>query len=311
MRAPAKDLQGPIGAAGSREPATGMERPFEFILDGRRFRTDLAQPIDLSRPIRFDSDDPALFGAGPPRAAPLLVGDFIADIRRGGSVNADRLDLVPHAHGTHTETAGHLALSRMPICDLALTGPLPATLATVQTASNPRARDEAGEAFAEGDQVVTAEALGLVLGGADPAFLGGLVLWISVVGEAADRRVQPTGAAADGWHPARGRPVYLTGAAAGLLAAAGVRHLVLELPSIDRPEDGGRLAAHRAFWEFDASETEPSAARRHATITELARIPEGLPDGRYLLDLHLPNLGTDAVPSRPVLYAVTPFPESP
>jgi arylformamidase len=37
------------------------------------------------------------------------------------------------------------------------------------------------------------------------------------------------------------------------LRSIGVRHLLVDLPSVDREEDGGVLAAHHAFWDFPAS----------------------------------------------------------
>jgi len=39
----------------------------------------------------------------------------------------------------------------------------------------------------------------------------------------------------------------------------------------------------------------------HRTITELCRIPLSLEDGLYWLNLQLPAIATDAVPSRPIL----------
>src|SRR5207237_978162 len=62
----------------------------------------------------------------------------------------------------------------------------------------------------------------------------------------------------------------------------------------------------------DYSATTPpylshAAARPGATITELAFMPDELADGAYLLELQVPALGGDAVPSRPLLYRlVTP-----
>ncbi|NNE70739.1 MAG: hypothetical protein HKN29_10310, partial [Rhodothermales bacterium] len=79
----------------------------------------------------------------------------------------------------------------------------------------------------------------------------------------------------------------------------GVQHLVVEASSVDPEDDGGRLAAHRAFWQLTSGPIEGTSVR---TITELARVPAGLTDGPYLLDLQIPDMVTDAVPSRPVLY---------
>jgi hypothetical protein len=83
-------------------------------------------------------------------------------------------------------------------------------------------------------------------------------------------------------------------------------HLVVDLPSIDRAQDEGRLTAHRIFFGLPPAVTQLSAATRAtATVTELAYIPESVADGPYLLELQVPALGGDAVPSRPLLYRLT------
>ncbi|MFT4605855.1 MAG: arylformamidase [Rhodothermales bacterium] len=91
--------------------------------------------------------------------------------------------------------------------------------------------------------------------------------------------------------------------ALSLAVTRGVRHLLVEAPSVDPESDGGRLDAHRAFWGLPAGHPEGTSAR---TITELVRVPADARDGAFLLDLQLPSLTTDAVPSRPVLYPVLP-----
>ncbi len=47
-----------------------------------------------------------------------------------------------------------------------------------------------------------------------------------------------------------------------------------------------------------------AAARPDATVTELAFVPDAAADGAYLLELQVPALGGDAVPCRPLLYAL-------
>ena len=88
-----------------------------------------------------------------------------------------------------------------------------------------------------------------------------------------------------------------------LAVERGVRHLLVEAASVDPEDDGGALAAHRAFWGLPAEHAEGTSTR---TITELIRVPADAPDGAFLLDLQLPSLTTDAVPSRPILYPVLP-----
>jgi hypothetical protein len=91
------------------------------------------------------------------------------------------------------------------------------------------------------------------------------------------------------------------------LVALGIEHLVTDLPSLDRADDGGKLAAHRVFWGMPPAATSVAeSTRAHATVTELAFIPDALVDGLYLLNLQVAPFVADAAPSRPVLYPLEP-----
>jgi hypothetical protein len=87
------------------------------------------------------------------------------------------------------------------------------------------------------------------------------------------------------------------------LAEHGVRHLLVDLPSVDPEEDGGALAAHRAFWGLPLGSQSASEARYPgASITELIQVPTDCVEGRYKLNLSLAPMQGDAVPSRPILF---------
>ena len=77
---------------------------------------------------------------------------------------------------------------------------------------------------------------------------------------------------------------------------AGFEHILTDLPSVDPEEDAGALAAHRIWWQY------PQNTRRHATITELIFVPEAAAPGLYYLQLILPKIHSDAVPSQPLIY---------
>ena len=98
-------------------------------------------------------------------------------------------------------------------------------------------------------------------------------------------------------------PPFLTAAAATELVARGIAHLILDVPSADRVEDGGALVAHRIFFGLPPGSSQLAEAE-HAdhTITELAYVDDSLSDGWYLLSLQSPCIDGDAVTSRPVLY---------
>ena len=100
---------------------------------------------------------------------------------------------------------------------------------------------------------------------------------------------------------------YLSRQAAEWIVAHGIETLVLDLPSADRADDGGKLTAHRVFFGLPPGSRDARAASRpHASITELAWVPAGIADGYYLLDLQIPAFVTDAAPSRPLLFPVQP-----
>jgi hypothetical protein len=102
-------------------------------------------------------------------------------------------------------------------------------------------------------------------------------------------------------------PPYFTRAAMEVLVRWGVRHLVVDLPTVDRMNDDGELVAHRVFWGLPSgSRSADDAQRSECTISEMAYIPDFVRDGYYLLNLQLPAFMTDAAPSRPILFPLEP-----
>jgi arylformamidase len=82
------------------------------------------------------------------------------------------------------------------------------------------------------------------------------------------------------------------------IASTGVKHLLLDLPSVDRESDEGKLIAHRIFWNY------PSNMNLERTITEMIFVDNNIPDGTYLLELQVASFNNDASPSRPVIYTL-------
>ena len=91
-------------------------------------------------------------------------------------------------------------------------------------------------------------------------------------------------------------PPYLLKEAAKYISEINIKHLLIDLPSIDREEDGGQLSAHKLFWGF------PDNIRCGCTITELIYAGPDVMDGYYLLNLQFVPFENDASPSRPVLF---------
>ncbi|HXQ30588.1 MAG TPA: cyclase family protein [Steroidobacteraceae bacterium] len=263
---------------------------------GRRYVANLSDPLSIAVPLDFDGVQPNHYGAPRATARPLEAGSLVGDVRAGGSVNCEALSLVPHCNGTHTECIGHVTTDRIAVHEVLRGGLHIARLVSVRAEPAAGSHETADPDAARDEPVVTARALEAALN-ALPGSPEALIIR-TLPNDASKLARRYSGAA-----PAP----YLTPEAAQLLVTRDVRHLVVDLPSVDRAIDGGRLVAHRTFWGLAAGARRAhDASRRDATITELAWIAPTVRDGWYMLDLQLPAFMSDAAPSRPILYPVRP-----
>lgn len=257
----------------------------QLTLEGSVYRAQLEAGIDLALAVDFHGKNPRFFDLPQPAIQAVEGGGFVGDTRRGGSCNCSTMELTPHGSMTHTESAAHLDANEAMIAEAAPTGPLVCQLVSVEA-----------QPFGEGDEsyngyeddedlVISAEALQQ----AWPKVQGVQALVIRSLPDGDKRRRNYTE------HPAP----YLTHEAVEIILARGIDHLILDLPSIDRHDDGGILPNHRIFWQLPLGERAQGGQR---TITELALVPQSTQDGLYLLDLQVPRMLCDAAPSRPLLF---------
>ncbi len=264
----------------------------------REVRTDLSNPVSLAIDLDFSRPQPRHFGAPAASSRPFSVPGFSGSVEHGASCNCSTLTLIPHCNGTHTECVGHLTREAMDAHRVAPLGLLPALLLSVAPvgAGDPAAEGESTEPPPRaGDLLVTRRSL-------EAAWLKMTVpfdpraLIIRTLPNSPGKRQQDYSDVV---------PPYLSREAAELLAERRIEHLVIDLPSIDRAHDEGRLTAHRIFFGLPRGSTAlEQATRPRATVTELAYAPDSAVDGPYLLELQVPALGGDAVPSRPLLYRI-------
>jgi kynurenine formamidase len=266
-----------------------------FEAHGRRLRVDFGKPASIAIPLDFAGPQPSCFGAPRAGSRPLEAGGFVGDTRAGGSCNCEVLTFAPHCNGTHTECVGHVTEERIAVADRVPGGVALALLVTVAPVDAAAATEDSDPLPAAGDRVVTASALRAAMSRHDGPAPTALVVR-TAAGGGPHRTYQ-------GPAPAP----YLTRQAAFFLVERGIETLVLDLPSADRADDGGKLTAHRIFFGLPPGSRRASEATRpRASITELAWMPSALHDGLYILDLQLPAFRSDAAPSRPLLYPVAP-----
>jgi arylformamidase len=259
----------------------------------KRWIADVAYAVDLSIPMQFDGAQPSFFGAAAATANTVAAGSFVGDVRRGGSCNCSSYSLTPHCNGTHTECVGHVTADPVAIRDISIEHVSPALLITVTPERADATREESDPAPQTGDLLITRKALQSSAGSQLEAGHRALVIRTSPNDSGKRHRNYDTGPV----------PPYFSAQAMRWIVEQDIRHLVVDLPSLDRSADAGRLTAHRIFWGLPRGATDSAAAtRRYGTVTEMAYIDDSIPDGKYLLNLQVAPFVSDAAPSRPILY---------
>jgi kynurenine formamidase len=261
------------------------------------YRIDLARPISLAIEISFLGDEPRCFGAPRAGSQPMVAEGFSGTVSSGASCNCRTITLTPHCNGTHTECAGHLTRDLLEAHRVIPPGLLPALLISLipepvggdlTETSDPAPQPE--------DKLITRRALEKAWPLTAPVEPKAIVIR-TLPNEMKKRRHDYTGEV----------PPYFTREATELLVERRIEHLVVDLPSIDRSQDEGKLTTHRVFFGLPPGARElAKATRQQCTITELAYIPDTAADGWYVIEIQAPALGGDAVPSRPLLYTLRP-----
>ena len=235
------------------------------------YQADLSKPNDISIPFLAGKRAVNCFYAPPVEITPVVAGNFIGDTKKGGVVNFKNVKFNPHGNGTHTECVGHIANKKYSINASLKKFHYIARVVSIEPKMTKK-----------GDQVIT---------------LGQLKKLASLINtEALIIRTLPNELSKKQKKYSGSNPPYMHHDAIRFLVAQGVQHLLIDLPSVDREEDDGKLLAHKAFWQY------PSLVRKNATITELIYVPNKIKDGLFLLTIGIAPFNLDASPSKPQLY---------
>lgn len=237
--------------------------------EGEEFEIDLNKGLDISLPITTDPNAARAWYIDPPKMEPVVLGDWIGDVNKGSGVNFYNIHFNPHAHGTHTETAGHVLSPRYSINEHLKEFFFLAELISVRPEIN-------GE-----NQEITLDLLKNAKNKNHEA-----IIIRTLPNE--DVKLQT--------NYSNTNPPYITVEGIDWLREQGVKHLLIDLPSVDPEQDGGAVAAHHAFWHTEGE------IRLDCTITELVYVPDEIQDGEYFMNLQVAAFENDAAPSRPLLF---------
>jgi kynurenine formamidase len=233
---------------------------------------NLQKPLEISIPIENGTQNPQAFYAPDVEINPVQTEHFIGSTKEGGLVNFKNLQINPHGNGTHTECVGHIAKEDFFIKDCLKQFHFLAQLVSITP-----------EKQSNGDEVITLEQIEKI-----SLFTNVEAFVIRTLPNSIDKCTKI-------WSGSN--PPYIHHLAVAYLVKMGVKHLLIDLPSIDREEDDGKLLAHKAFWKYPSKDI-----RTDCTITEMIFVPNEIEDNLYLLNIQTLPIKLDASPSRIVLF---------
>ena len=240
--------------------------------NSKKHQIDLSNPLDISIPLIGSPDNVSAWYISNPEINPAKVDGDIISVEQGASVNFNNIEFNPHAHGTHTECVGHITEKFYSINQQLKSFFFFAELITV-------APEKLGDDF-----VISKKQIQFAIGNKKRDAI--IIRTIPNTNEKLSMQYSHT------------NPPYLVEEAAVYLREKGVKHLLIDLPSIDKEKDDGELLCHNAFWNT------AGRLRLDATITEFIFVKNTIKDGTYFLNIQIAPFENDASPSKPVLYEI-------
>lgn len=253
-----------------------------------------SQAIDIAIPMLFNGPQPSSYGVAAATSQIYEGGGFVGDVRQGGGCNFETYTLTPHCNGTHTEGMGHIVAERLAVHELLQDSWIPSSLISVMPQSANATVDAYEPALAADDMVIDRAMIQKALADSPNGFLEALVI-----------RTLPNERSKMSRDYLETPPAFFTLEAMAEIRSQGVKHLLVDMPSVDRLFDEGKLNAHHIFWGLAAGQNSVETAEiNNRTITEFIYVPEEVADGIYLLNLQIAAFMSDAAPSRPRLFRV-------
>ncbi len=246
----------------------------KIFFDGKSYSINARKGIDLSIKNDFSQKGPTFFSSEQPTMHAVRSNEFIGSIKEGGSCNVPIVSLNIHCTGTHTESIAHIIDSGEKIIDVCPWGYITAYLLTVDLTKSDDT-DESYHCDLSNDLLITAKVLKNKLSNKHEALI---------------IRTNPNEQYKTIRDYDKNPAPFFTNDAVKYINKYEIKHLLVDIPSLDKANDGGLLGNHRLFFE------------QGKTISELLFIPEELRDGFGFLQIQIPNWALDAAPSRPIFY---------
>lgn len=233
---------------------------------------DTNEPLDLSIGLQAGEGNLRAWYVNPPIFEPVRANGFIGSVEEGGGVNFRDVFFNPHGHGTHTECHGHITPEVVSVNQKLRTYFFKARLVSVQP-----------EILENGDELITKSLLEEKM---DDSPIEALII-----------RTLPNDKDKTSKNYSDTNPPYLDLSVMEIIEKHSIQHLLVDMPSVDRESDEGKLAFHHSYWNVPENPNDK-------TITELIYVKDEIEDGLYILEMQMAPFENDASPSRPVLYEI-------
>lgn len=240
--------------------------------NSRKIEVNISNPIDISIPIDASKKNVNAWYLDNPKIFPEIIDGEEVKVSNGAVVNFNNISFNPHSHVTHTECVGHITEKVHSVNKNLKYFIFLAEVVTI------------APLFHNGDFLIGVKQLKTALRNKKR--------------DAIVIRTLPNLEDKKSMQYSNTNPTYLSEKAAVYLREKGIKHLLIDLPSVDKEKDEGRLLSHNAFWNTSGE------IRMDATITEFIYVPNDVEDGEYLLNLMIAPFENDATPSKPVLYKI-------
>jgi kynurenine formamidase len=264
-----------------------------FSHNNNDYQFDTDEAISIAIDLQFNQHQPNHFGADIATKTPLTGGGFIGDTKRGGSCNADSITLVPHCNGTHTETVNHIVHQSVPIGKNLTDSLSLCQVITVKPIQSTKTKESYLPELEQSDQVIDLATLKAQLSKKTRDHIQSLVI----------RTVPNYNSKKQCAYNQDKQYAFFTLQAMSWLSQSNIKHLLVDMPSVDKMYDAGQLSNHHIFWNVEPnSRLLNDESKTERTITEMVYVDDKIKDGLYCLNLQLPAFELDAAPSRPILY---------
>ena len=252
--------------------------------NNKLYQIDPKDGISISIPMNFnDSNNPKFYDESNPKKEFYTYNDIEYNMNRNAGCDVPLVKFNVHCSGTHTETAAHVFNDSHSIGDLIDLNFIPAILISVHPESS--TNDEYHSPINDDDKIISKRILEQSLD-SETEFIDCIII-----------RTLPNSEDKKNKNYNNFSYPFLSNDAVYFLKKKGVKHIIIDTPSIDKSDDDGQLKNHKIFFLDNKSINKN-------TVTELAYIPDTCIDGRYFVCIGFPNFQLDAAPSNPVIYNI-------